>query len=130
MTQTTPVALVTGSSRGLGLTLANFLAAQGYTLILTARGEEALAETAAGLESYGHPVHALPGDVTDPAHRRALAERAAEQGGLDLLVNNASDLGVSPLPPLAQYPLGRLAEVYDTNVRCAPGHGSGDAAAP
>lgn len=109
------VALITGSSRGLGLTLADFLAAQGYTLILTARGEEALAEAAAGL-SYGYPVYALPGDVTDPAHRRALAECAAEQGGLDLLVNNASDLGVSPLPPLAQYPLGRLAELYDTNV--------------
>lgn len=116
MTQATPIALITGSSRGLGLTLADFLAAQGYTLILTARGEKALAEAAAKLEHYGGPVCALPGDVTDPAHRRALADLAAEQGGLDLLVNNASDLGVSPLPELAQYPPGRLAELYDTNV--------------
>ena len=117
MTQTTPrVALITGSSRGLGLTLADFLAAQGYTLILTARDQKALAEASAKLEGYAHPVYALPGDVTGPAHRRALAERAAEHGGLDLLVNNASDLGVSPLPEMADYPLERLAEVYDTNV--------------
>ncbi len=117
MTQTTSkVALITGSSRGLGLTLADFLAAQGYTLILTARDEEALAEAQAKLEPYGHSVHARAGDVTDPAHRRTLAELASEQGGLDLLVNNASDLGVSPLPELADYPLERLAALYDTNV--------------
>ena len=79
---------------------------------------------------YGGSVHALPGDVTDPAHRRALANLAAEQGGLDLLVNNASDLGVSPLPKLADYPLGRLAELYNTNIIAPFGDGSGDAAAP
>ena len=113
---TRKVALITGSSRGLGLTLADFLAAQGYTLILTARDGKALAEAQAKLEGYGHPVYALPGDVTDPAHRRTLAQLALEQGGLDLLVNNASDLGVSPLPKLTDYLLERLAEVYDTNV--------------
>lgn len=109
-------ALITGSSRGLGLTLADFLAVQGYTLIVTARGKAALAEAAQTLGRYGHPVHALAGDITDPAHRRALAGLANEQGGLDLLVNNASDLGASPLPPLADYPLGRFAQLYETNV--------------
>lgn len=107
-------ALITGSSRGLGLTLADFLAAQGYTLILSARGEADLRAAAQGLERYGHPVTALPGDVRDPAHRRALAEVAG--GGLDLLVNNASALGSSPLPTLAAYPLDALEAVYKTNV--------------
>lgn len=107
-------ALITGSSRGLGLTLADFLAAQGYTLILSARGEADLRAAAQGLERYGHPVTALPGDVSDPVHRRALAEAAG--GGLDLLVNNASALGSSPLPALAAYPLDALEAVYKTNV--------------
>ncbi len=110
------VALITGSSRGLGFTLADFLAAQGYTLILDARNETALETAAQQLRRYGHPVHALPGDVTDAAHRRALAEVAARQGRLDLLVNNASDLGASPLPELTRYPLERLRELFGTNV--------------
>ncbi len=116
--QATPhkTALITGSSRGLGATLAEFLAAQGYTLIVSARDEEALAKRAEGLKRYGHPVFALPGDVTDPAHRRALIQVAARQGGLDLLVNNASELGVSPLPELVRYPLERLEKLYQTNV--------------
>ena len=111
-----PTALITGSSRGLGLTLAHFLAVQGYTLIIDARNEAALGGAAEDLRNYGHPVYALSGDVRDPAHRRALAEIVCEQGGLDLLINNASDLGVSPLPELARYPLGRLEELFDTNV--------------
>lgn len=107
-------ALITGSSRGLGLTLADFLAAQGYALILTARGRKVLEEAARRLKRYGHPVTALAGDVSDPAHRRALAETAAD--GLDLLVNNASNLGPSPLPALADFPLDALEAVYETNV--------------
>jgi NAD(P)-dependent dehydrogenase (short-subunit alcohol dehydrogenase family) len=106
-------ALITGSSRGLGLTLADFLAAQGYALILTARGREPLEEVARRLKRYGHPVTALAGDVSDSAHCRALAEAA---DGLDLLVNNASALGSSPLPALADYPLDALEAVYRTNV--------------
>lgn len=113
---TSRTALVTGASRGLGATLADFLAAQGYALILTARGAEALGEVAARVRRYGHPVTALPGDVGDPVHRRALVAGAAAHGGLDLLVNNASDLGPSPLPELAHYPLDALGAVFKTNV--------------
>ena len=58
----------------------------------------------------------VPGDVTDPAHRAALAAAVDVHGRLDLLVNNASDLGPSPLPSLARYPLDRLRRVYETNV--------------
>ncbi|ADI15635.1 short-chain dehydrogenase/reductase SDR [Truepera radiovictrix DSM 17093] len=113
----TQTALVTGASRGLGATLAEFLAAQGYALVLTARGPEALAEVAAHVRRHGHPVTAIPGDVNDPRHRRALV--GAAHGGLNLLINNASDLGPSPLPELAHYPLEALEAVFKTNV-CAP----------
>ncbi len=116
-TKPTPkVALITGSSRGLGRTLADFLVVQGYSLILTARHADALDETAEALKKYGHPLVALAGDVTAAAHRRALAQTVQGLGGLDLLVNNASDLGVSPLPELARYPLESLRQLYDTNV--------------
>ncbi len=111
-----PVALITGASRGLGLTLAGFLAAQSYDLVLTARGADALAQAAGSLQSYGSTVIALPGDVADPAHRVRLIDAARSLGRLDLLVNNASTLGPSPLPALADYPLADLADVFATNV--------------
>jgi NAD(P)-dependent dehydrogenase (short-subunit alcohol dehydrogenase family) len=111
----TPIALITGASRGLGKTLAQFLAAHGTELILTARGTEELAATAQELAQFGGAVVALPGDVADAVHRRALAEAAAERGGLDILVNNASILGPSPLPILAHYPLEALEQVLEVN---------------
>lgn len=109
------VALVTGASRGLGKTLARFLAAQGTDLILTARGEEALHATRHELIRYGGRTIALAGDVADAGHRRALAAAAGELGGLDLLVNNASILGPSPLPTLEHYPLEALEQVFEVN---------------
>lgn len=111
---TSSTVLVTGASRGLGRVLAGFLAKQGYRLILTARGAEALAQTAEDLRPYTEVV-ALPGDVTDAAHRRRLVA-AVEEGGLSVLVNNASYLGLSPQPPLANYPLETLREVFESNV--------------
>ncbi|MGH7481558.1 MAG: SDR family NAD(P)-dependent oxidoreductase [Longimicrobiales bacterium] len=110
------VALITGASRGLGAALAEFLAGQGWDLVLTARGEEALAETAGWLAKYDVRVVAIAGDVTDVAHRRRLAGAAADLGGLDLQVNNASALGPSPLPPLERYPLDALGDVFAVNV--------------
>ncbi len=108
-------ALITGASRGLGLALARRLAGEGWTLIIDARGEGALEAARAELSVYTSVV-AIPGDVTDPEHRRALAEAARTAGGLDALVNNASILGPSPQPGLLDYPLDRLEEVYRTNV--------------
>ena len=110
------IALITGSSRGLGFTLADFLAAQGYALVVTARHEDALAKAAETLKRYGNPVTALAGDVTDPAHRQTLIRAAQALGGLDLLVNNASELGPSPLPELAEYGLESFTKLYNTNV--------------
>ena len=105
-----PTAIVTGASRGLGLALSRALAERGWRLVIDAREAGPLEAAAAGLPD----VVALPGDVSDPSHRRALVEAAG--GGIDLLVNNASLLGPSPQPALADYPLDVLEEVYRVNV--------------
>jgi NAD(P)-dependent dehydrogenase (short-subunit alcohol dehydrogenase family)/catechol 2,3-dioxygenase-like lactoylglutathione lyase family enzyme len=110
-----PTALITGASRGLGLALAHALAADGWTLIIDARGAEALGAARAALGEHAHII-ALAGDVTDPAHRQALATAAADLGGLDALVNNASILGPSPQPNLLDYPLDVLRAVYEANA--------------
>ncbi|MGW3367687.1 SDR family NAD(P)-dependent oxidoreductase [Streptosporangium canum] len=107
----TKTALITGASRGLGLALARSLAADGWRLILTARGADALEPVADRLGAV-----ALAGDVADPAHRDRLARAVRDHGGLDLLVNNASGLGAVPLPPLAGYPLDTLEDLFRTNV--------------
>ncbi|MES1211184.1 MAG: SDR family NAD(P)-dependent oxidoreductase, partial [Acidobacteriota bacterium] len=75
-------ALITGGSRGLGRTVAEFLAAQKYDLVITARGEAELEKTARDLRRHGGQVIALAGDVTDPAHRRRLAQAARALGRL------------------------------------------------
>ncbi|HMD45005.1 MAG TPA: SDR family oxidoreductase [Acidimicrobiales bacterium] len=112
------VAVVTGASRGLGLVLAGELSARGWSLVIDAREPgplEAAARTLADASGAGAVV-AVPGDVADPAHRRRLAAEAADLGGVDLLVNNASLLGASPLPPLTAYPIDILAQVYEVNT--------------
>jgi NAD(P)-dependent dehydrogenase (short-subunit alcohol dehydrogenase family) len=108
------VALITGASRGLGQALARELSARGWSLVLDARGAQALDETVSSLG--GGPVVAVVGDVTSPEHRVALAAAVAQFGRLDLLVNNASHLGPSPQPELAEYPLDELARVYEVGV--------------
>jgi NAD(P)-dependent dehydrogenase (short-subunit alcohol dehydrogenase family) len=112
---THPVALITGASRGLGLALARSLASDGWRLILDARGASALEQASRELVSLTEVI-ALPGDVADPQHRRALAEAAASLGGLEALVNNASLLGPSPQPELLDYPLDVFEVVYRANV--------------
>ena len=108
-------ALITGASRGLGLVLAHGLAREGWTLIIDARGAEALEEARVGLAELSRVI-AISGDVADEEHRQALAEAARGTGGLDVLVNNASILGPSPQPPLLDYPLDVLEEVYRANT--------------
>jgi NAD(P)-dependent dehydrogenase (short-subunit alcohol dehydrogenase family) len=94
-------ALITGASRGLGLALARELARRSWRLVIDARGAQALEAAREELAALTEVV-ALPGDVSDPAHRRALLEAAGPR--IDLLVNNASLLGPSPQPKLADYP--------------------------
>ena len=106
----TPVALVTGGSAGLGLALVRALAGSGWAVVTDARGADALAAATDGLPR----VAALPGDVLDPRHRAALAERVDVLGRLDLLVHNASELG--PMLPLAEVEPPTADDVLATNV--------------
>jgi len=108
-----PTALITGASRGLGLALARSLAGGGWRLVIDARGSEDLYRAAEELRELTD-VAAYPGDVADGWHLDGLVDAAGDR--IDLLVNNASVLGPSPQPPLADYPIAALAHVYAVNV--------------
>ena len=110
-----PVALITGASAGLGLALAHGLADRGWTLVIDARGAGALKEAADALAGRTDVVP-LAGDVTDAEHRADLADVVNQLGRLDLLVNNASYLGPSPLQALAAADLDELRRVYEVDV--------------
>jgi NAD(P)-dependent dehydrogenase (short-subunit alcohol dehydrogenase family) len=108
-------ALITGASRGLGLALARGLAGWDWNLILTARDPDRLRAVRDELARVTH-VAALAGDITDGAHRQALAVLARGHSGLDAVINNAGALGPSPQPALLDYPLDALIEVFRTNL--------------
>jgi NAD(P)-dependent dehydrogenase (short-subunit alcohol dehydrogenase family) len=115
MTTSSPTAVITGASRGLGLALATSLADDGWALVLDARHATDLATAAAPLATTT-TVIAVAGDVTDEAHRADLAVAAGSLGGVDVLVLNAGTLGPSPLPPLARMALGDLRTTLETNL--------------
>jgi NAD(P)-dependent dehydrogenase (short-subunit alcohol dehydrogenase family) len=110
---TARTALVTGASRGLGRALATALAERGWRLVVDGRDPNRLA---AAVAAFPRPelVTALPGDVSDPQHRAALADAVGPR--LDLLVNNASDLGPSPLPPLTDLDPAEFLRVLAVNT--------------
>jgi NAD(P)-dependent dehydrogenase (short-subunit alcohol dehydrogenase family) len=108
-----PLAIITGASRGLGLALARELAAREWALVIDGRGTEDLERVARDLGRLTD-VAAIPGDVRDESHRQALIAAAGET--IDALVNNASVLGPSPQPGLAEYPLAEFERVYQANV--------------
>ncbi len=111
-----PVAVVTGASQGLGLALADALADRGWDLVIDARRPDRLAEATDRLTARTD-VTAVVGDVTDPAHRRALVAAARSRPGpVRLLVNNASTLGASPLPSLEEVTADVLDRTYAVNV--------------
>lgn len=109
------VALITGASMGLGRAVAAELSRRGWRVVADARDGARLARA---VRSMPRPVAvtAIPGDVTDPAHRQALTDAVAAAGSLDLIVNNASVLGPSPQPPLSEYPIEELERVYAVNA--------------
>jgi NAD(P)-dependent dehydrogenase (short-subunit alcohol dehydrogenase family) len=109
-----PVALITGASLGLGRALATELARRGWSLVVDARRADLLDAVTRAMPPGS--VTALPGDVADPLHRAELLSAVEGHGRLDLLVNNASRLGPSPLPLLRDYPLDQLAAVYEVDV--------------
>jgi NAD(P)-dependent dehydrogenase (short-subunit alcohol dehydrogenase family) len=107
-------ALITGGSRGLGLALARRLVAEGWSVVIDGRDPVALDAAVRTLRSDSRgDVVAIAGDVTDPVHRADLVAAVRDLGRLDLLVNNASILGPSPQPKLADYPL----DVYENVLR-------------
>jgi NAD(P)-dependent dehydrogenase (short-subunit alcohol dehydrogenase family) len=117
---TRPVAVITGASRGLGLELARALALDGWNLVITARGAADLDRAAAELGRIT-AVAALAGSVVDDDHRAELAHAASELGGADLLVNNAStlagfELDGAAMPALADFPLPGLLETFEVNI--------------
>lgn len=106
-----PVALVTGGSAGLGRALVHSLSTDGWTVVTDGRDPERL-RTAV----RGRSVVAVPGDVTDPGHRAALAHEVERLGRLDLLVHNASSLGPLPLRPLREVTPGEITAVWQVNA--------------
>jgi NAD(P)-dependent dehydrogenase (short-subunit alcohol dehydrogenase family) len=112
------VALITGGSKGLGLALATSLVRDGWNVVIDGRDPTVLDDAVSTLRtaSREHTVLGIAGDVSDPDHRAALVDAVAELGRLDLLVNNASTLGPSPQPQLADYPLDEFAHVLAVNL--------------
>jgi NAD(P)-dependent dehydrogenase (short-subunit alcohol dehydrogenase family) len=110
-----PAALITGASQGLGRAIAEALAARGWRLVVDARHRDRL-DAAVAAMSGSPEVIAIDGDVADPDHRAELVAAVNRLGRLDLLVNNASTLGSSPLPSLDTIDLNLLRRVYEVNV--------------
>jgi gluconate 5-dehydrogenase len=107
-------ALVTGSSMGIGYTLARGLAEAGARIVLNARNAERLAEAAGQVRSEGHDVHELPFDVTDhEAARAAVDGFERDEGAIDILVNNA---GMQHRTPLEDFPSEVFDRMLQTNV--------------
>jgi NAD(P)-dependent dehydrogenase (short-subunit alcohol dehydrogenase family) len=105
-------AVITGASRGLGLALAVALTRRGWTVIADARGAAALEAARRSIPGLS----AVPGDIRSAEHRAALADAVSSTGRCDLLVNNASSLGPTPLPALVDLPPGELSALFEVNV--------------
>lgn len=108
------VALVTGASRGLGVVIARVLAVRGYDLVIGAREKGPLLDAARQLRALGRRIAAVDGDVASPDVRAGLVAEARQLGGLDVLVNNASELG--RVRPLAEIETAQLEHVLLINV--------------
>jgi NAD(P)-dependent dehydrogenase (short-subunit alcohol dehydrogenase family) len=110
------VALITGSSQGLGLHVAREYAARGLGLILTARHSGPLEQATRELADQTQVI-AIPGDVADSAHARRLVHTGLDRfGHIDVLINNASELGPSPMPELQDLLLTDFERILRVNL--------------
>ena len=114
MTEENRVAIVTGASRGLGEVIARVLIQRGYDLVIGARDEESLGGARDRLAQQRRRVVAIAGDITDAVVRRRWIDAAGELGGLDVLVNNASELGA--IGPLMAFDVQRFGRVFPVNA--------------
>jgi NAD(P)-dependent dehydrogenase (short-subunit alcohol dehydrogenase family) len=114
MTESTPIAVITGASRGLGLVIARVLAKRGYALVIGGRDPAALAAANAELSRDAPAVVPVAGDITGAQVRLDLIDAARALGGLNVLVNNASELGT--IGPLLQFDVPRMGRLFPVNV--------------
>ena len=114
MSESRRVAIVTGASRGLGAVIADVLATRGYDVVIGGRDSVALEDAAVRLRARGASVQVASGDIVDPATRERLIDGARALGGLDLLVNNASELG--PIGPLTAFDVPKLGRLMPVNA--------------
>lgn len=110
-------ALVTGSSQGIGLALAEGLAAAGAKVVLNGRDTRKLANAELALKAKGHAVSTAAFDVTNEAEAApAIDALEKRQGAIDILINNA---GMQFRTPLEDYPLEKWRELFRVNVESA-----------
>src|SRR5258705_8609232 len=110
------IALITGASKGLGYSLAENLAHKGWNLLINARNAKQLLEAKKHLEQFTNVID-ISGDVRDEIHMLQLVEALqSNQWQLDLVVNNASALGISPMPHLLDHPVDDLHVIFHTNM--------------
>jgi NAD(P)-dependent dehydrogenase (short-subunit alcohol dehydrogenase family) len=110
----TRIALVTGGGRGLGLVIARVLGRRGHSLVIGGRDPDALAAATGELSRHAPAVVPVAGDITDAAVRAELVDAARRLGGLNVLVNNASELG--GIGPLLTFDVPRFGRLFPVNV--------------
>jgi 3-hydroxybutyrate dehydrogenase len=112
------VALITGSGRGIGRSIALLFSKEGASVFLTARTEKELASTAAEISGLGGRAHFIAADLTRAEDCARVVDHAREKFGLiDILVNNAGHYG--PVVPVEDYPLEEFDNVIAVHLRAA-----------
>ncbi|MBC2885532.1 SDR family oxidoreductase [Ochrobactrum sp. CM-21-5] len=111
------LALITGSSQGIGFALARGLAEHGATVIINGRDQSRVDAAVLTLEDEGHTVFASVFDVTDADEVRAAVDTIEEEiGPLDILINNA---GMQYRAPLEDFPIEKWQQLLETNISSA-----------